>query len=140
MALARAVADRRLTHAVRGSSASLYQHLESLLISGGDARLAQTEPQCRNAYGCTPFPRAQLLDFGSATASSISERAYDRAFQARSAFLGAAAVLGVEAAFEAAVERQRAALKTQFAIPDAEIVFAPSGTDAQLQALFLVMA
>ena len=45
------------------SSAALYQRLEPLLVSGGDARLTLSRPARRNAYGCTPFPDPQLLDF-----------------------------------------------------------------------------
>ena len=48
--------------------------------------------------------------------------------------------MGLEQAFEVSVEKARDALRGYFGIADTEIVFSPSGTDAQLQALFLVKA
>ena len=122
------------------SSLALYERLEALLVSGGDARLTLSRPARRNAYGCTPFPDPLLLDFASSTASLISEAAYARVERARTGLLARAAAVGLEQAFEHSVEDARSALRGYFGIGDAEIVFSPSGTDAQLQALFLVKA
>jgi selenocysteine lyase/cysteine desulfurase len=120
-----------------GGSAPLYRHLESLITGGGDGRLTVCAPGGRGAYGTTPFPRNTLLDFGSSTASSISLRAYDCAFAARAELLADAARHGLGRAFDASVERQRRALKRLFRCKDAEIIFTPSGTDAQLLTLAL---
>ena len=43
-------------------------------------------------------------------------------------------------AFDDRVEASRDALRVHLGLTEAEIVFSPSGTDAQLQALFLVRA
>jgi hypothetical protein len=122
------------------SSAVLYQPLENLLAGGGDARLALSHPAQSNVYGCTPYPRPALIDFASSTASSISPAGYARAGRARMRLLAEAARDGLEPAFERGVERARAELRRYFALGHAEILFTPSGTDAQLQALFLVKA
>ena len=114
--------------------------LETLLASGGDGRLALKGLDKKNAYGCTPFPRPTLLDFGSSTASSISDYAYAGAQAARAEFWRAASRTGVEHAFEDRMDLMRRRLGDHLGTGDAEIVFSPSGTDAQLQALFLVKA
>ena len=46
-----------------------------LLTQGGDARVALDE-RGANRYGCRPYPDAELLAFGSATSSVISEAGY----------------------------------------------------------------
>jgi hypothetical protein len=122
------------------SSAALYRPLESLLVGGGDARLALSRAAQCNVYGCTPWPRPALIDFASSTASGISQAGYARAGRARMRLLADAAREGLEPAFEHSVEKARAWIRRHFALRDVEIVFAPSGTDAQLQALFLAKA
>jgi hypothetical protein len=119
------------------SSRALYQHLETLLVSGGDARLSLLRPAQHNVYGCTPFPRPDLLDFASSTASGISGAGYARAEKARANLLFDAASRDLEHAFDRQVEDARAELRGYFGVAGTEIVFSPSGTDAQLQILFL---
>jgi hypothetical protein len=114
--------------------------LDELLASGGDRRLVLNARDGRNAYGCTPFPRSAMLDFGSSTASSISELAYGRARAAQAQLWSRAVLNGIEDALDDQVEAARCALRMHLGVPDAEIVFSPSGTDAQLQTLFLVKA
>ena len=114
--------------------------LETLLASGGDRRLALRERDQKNAYGCTPFPRSALLDFGSSTASSISAQAYAKAQVAQAVFWRDACRIGVKRAFDDRMDAARRRLGSHLGTGDAEIVFSPSGTDAQLQALFLVKA
>ena len=61
----------------------LFTPLDTLLVSGGDQRLA-LDPQTRlNGYGCAPSPEPEIWNFASSTASSISQAAYDRAALAR---------------------------------------------------------
>jgi hypothetical protein len=119
-----------------GHSASLNE----LLISGGDARLALTFPSGENAYGCTPHPRTDVIDFASTTASSISEAAYRTVNDAYQALLADSLRLGADEACEAAVSRSRAALLTRLGLEKTgtAAVFSPSGTDTQLQTLFLL--
>ena len=116
------------------------QRLEVLLTSGGDVRLNLSRSAGRNSYGCTPFPRPDVIDFASSTASSISERGYARANDARTRLWSSLAVQPDLLGFEDAVENSRNELRGQLGLRDVEIVFSPSGTDAQLQTLFLVKA
>ena len=121
------------------SSRTLPGAIDEFLVSGGDGRLALTG-SCENAYGCTPFPAAGLIDFASSTASSISPDAYARARAAREELLTASLKLGPERACEAAMTAARIALLNQLDLKDTgtEVVFSASGTDAQLQTLYLV--
>ena len=114
--------------------------LEALLASGGDGRLTLDPLDRCNSYGCTLYPRPALLDFGSSTASSISPRAYARV-QAAQAQMWLDAVLNDPAdIFDDHVEEARDVLRRHLGTQGIEVVFSPSGTDAQLQALFLVKA
>ncbi|HWU55408.1 MAG TPA: hypothetical protein VN175_07890, partial [Rhizomicrobium sp.] len=122
--------------------APLLRPLEDLLVSGGDGRLGLSSPGQENIYGCTPFPRRGLIDFASSTASSISSEAHARVSAARGTLLANAMKAGVDSAFGAAVAATGAALLSQLRLAGSgtRIVFAPSGTDAQLHALFLARA
>ncbi len=122
--------------------AELFAPLDRLLGSGGDARLTINPASGLNEYGCQPFPCPDTLSFSSSTATSISERAYDRAREARDSLMQSAIAVGFEAAFDARVEAMREELKACLGLSrtKADVVFSPSGTDAQLQALFLTRA
>jgi hypothetical protein len=122
--------------------AELFLPLERLLGSGGDPRLRIDPASGLNDYGCRPFPCPDTLSFASSTATSISQRAYDRAGIARDALMRTAITLGIDAAFDARVEAMREELKACLGLSStgAEVVFSPSGTDSQLQALFLARA
>ncbi|HEX4026743.1 MAG TPA: hypothetical protein VHX18_03925 [Rhizomicrobium sp.] len=113
--------------------------IDEFLVSGGDGRLALSQT-LENAYGCTPFPAPGLIDFASSTASSISPQGYARARIAREELLTASLRAGPDQACEAAVMAARMALLNRLDLEGsgAEVVFSASGTDAQLQTLFLV--
>ncbi|HUH85148.1 MAG TPA: hypothetical protein VLX85_11095, partial [Stellaceae bacterium] len=117
----------------------LFAPLSHLLASGGDMRL-QLDPETRlNGYGCRPYPRPEAFTFASSTATSISERAFATAEREREELVRAALRRGLDGAFDAAAEGLREDLARLLGIDrsDADIVFAPSGTDAVLAALFL---
>lgn len=120
----------------------LFAPLHHLLGCGGDPRLDIDPTSGLNGYGCALLPCPDTLSFSSSTATSISERAYDHAGQAREALMRSAIADGIEAAFDARVEAMRRELKACLGLPqdNADVVFSPSGTDAQLQALFLARA
>lgn len=119
----------------------LFLPLEHLLVSGGDPRLALDPASGLNEYGCGPGPAPDHVSFGSSTASVISQRAYERVARAREDMMRSAIALGLEEAFEARFEALREELKAQLLLgDDVDVVFAPSGTDAQLQALFIAQA
>jgi hypothetical protein len=122
--------------------AELFAPLDRLLSSGGDPRLTINPASGLNEYGCQPFPCPDTLSFSSSTATSISQRAYDRAQNAREALMQSAIAVGIEAAFDQRIEATRDELRACLGLPRAnvDVVFSPSGTDSQLQALFLTRA
>jgi len=122
--------------------AELFLPLHRLLGGDGDPRLGIDPASGLNQYGCQPFPCPDTLSFASSTATSISQRAYDRAGLAREALLQSAIAVGIDAAFDARIEAMREELKACLGLSptEADVVFSPSGTDAQLQALFLARA
>lgn len=127
-------------HVARGMR-DLFRPLEDLLISGGDPRLSLDPASGLNEYGCGPRPVPDDFSFASSTASTISARAYERVAGAREDMMRSAIALGLEEAFDARFEAMREELKAQLDLAqDIDVVFAPSGTDAQLQALFVAKA
>lgn len=120
----------------------LFGPLDDLLRSGGDQRLALDPVSRRNVYGCGVRPAPEIWNFSSSTASPISERAYARAGCAREELMRSAIEIGLDAAYEVRMEEIRVRLKELLRLParEVEVVFAPSGTDAQLQALFVARA
>src|SRR5260221_11869674 len=94
-----------------GASAELFLPLYRLLSGGGDPRLTVDPARGVNAYGCRPFPWPDMLSFASSTATSISQRAYDRAAEARQRLMRSAIAVGIDAAFDARGEASRAQLK-----------------------------
>ena len=136
----RAVAPARSRSA--SSMAELFAPLDRLLSAGGDARLTINPASGLNEYGCQPYPCPDTLSFSSSTATSISQRAYDRAQKAREALMQSAIAAGIEAAFDSRMEAMRDELRAALGLPrtSVDVVFSPSGTDSQLQALFLARA
>jgi hypothetical protein len=120
--------------------AELFLPLDHLLGGGGDPRLHIDAASGVNGYGCRPFPCPDTLSFASSTATSISRRAYDRAQAAREALMQSAIAAGIDAAFDARIEAMRGELKACLGLSRADVVFSPSGTDSQLQALWLARA
>jgi hypothetical protein len=125
--------------AFNGGLRDLFSTLDDLLSCGGDPRLMLDPISRLNDYGCGPAPLPQTLSFASSTASSISERGYERAGLAREELMRAAIAHGLEEALEERIETMREELKAHLLLPQAsvDVVFSPSGTDSQLHALFL---
>ena len=122
--------------------AGLFAPLDRLLSGGGDPRLIINPASGLNEYGCQPYPCPETLSFSSSTATSISQRAYDRAQDARNALMQSTIAVGMEAAFDARIEAMRDELRSHLSLSraNADVIFSPSGTDSQLQALFLARA
>jgi hypothetical protein len=120
----------------------LFVPLDRLLSGGGDPRLSIDPTSGANAYGCQPFPCPDTLSFASSTATSISQRAYDRVSHARESLMRSAIAVGIDAALDARIETMRDRLKAYLELSQTkvDVVFSPSGTDSQLQALFLARA
>jgi len=107
---------------------------EQLLLAGGDARLALDPLSGLNKYGCQPFPDAQILAFGSSTASVISTEGFAAANRLRQKLLEAISAESHTAAIYA-LEIQRIRLEWLqlcglSGITGLGLIFAASGTDA----------
>ncbi len=107
--------------------------LDLALLSGGDPRIAVDPLTLLDGYGVRTFPRDGQISLSSSTASAISRRGYAAAAAAFERF-GRGEQPG------AASEKIRRTLRAQLGLGDADIVLAPSGTDAVLQALFIARA
>ena len=120
----------------------LFQPLATLLASGGDDRLSLVPNTGFNMYGCSGVPRDRALTLSSSTASSVSERAYERLGRAREQLIERAAVKGFDEAFDQHIEFSRESLRICLGQDgsQAEVVFSPSGTDSQLHALVIAKA
>ncbi|WP_234679470.1 hypothetical protein [Bradyrhizobium monzae] len=119
----------------------LFTPLDTLLVSGGDQRLALDPKERVNAYGCAPSPEPEIWNFASSTASTISQAGYDRAALAREELVHKSLFDEVEIAFDRRCEDMRDELRGHFQLPPrVDVVFSPSGTDSQLHALFLARA
>ncbi|MDB4988127.1 MAG: hypothetical protein JWN04_3305 [Myxococcaceae bacterium] len=124
------------TLAKLGSVWRLLGPTEYLLGSGGDVRLSINPATGLNAYGCSPRPRSWAVTFASSTASSISERGYAQAEQARLRILRGALEHSGEWSELEATEQVRQGLREHYGlVADVEIVLTPSGTDGELCAL-----
>jgi hypothetical protein len=100
------------------------------LISGGDGRL-RLDASGLNRYGCPVLPDPALADFGSSTASVISQRGYAAADALHARLRGDAG----PAAYRRELERVRGELRALNGLadrPDIDVVFAASGTDLHL--------
>jgi hypothetical protein len=122
--------------------ADLFGPLDRLLRCGGDPRLNINPTSGANEYGCRPFPCPDTLSFASCTSTSISERAYDHVRNERESLMRSAIAIGIDAAFDARIETMRDELKACLGLAQTkvDVVFSPSGTDSQIQALFLARA
>ncbi|WP_198964321.1 hypothetical protein [Bradyrhizobium sp. Y36] len=119
----------------------LFTPLDTLLVSGGDPRLAIDPSDRLNGYGCAASPEPEIWNFASSTASTISQAAYDRAALAREELMHKCLFDEVEVAFDARCEDMRHELRGHLQLPPhVDVVFSPSGTDSQLHALFLARA
>ena len=97
-----------------------------LLIAGGDERIELDPVSGLNKYGCRPFPDSALLGFGSSTASTISDGAYQAADRLRERL----ACAFDESEVSGQMARIRQELLDVVGCPGADLVFTASGTDA----------
>lgn len=133
--------ERTIEDGSRYRLRDLFTPLDTLLVSGGDPRLALDPNDRVNAYGCAASPEPEIWNFASSTASTISQMAYGRAALAREELMHRCLFDEVEIAFDARCEDMREELRGHLQLaPRVDIVFSPSGTDSQLHALFLAHA
>lgn len=103
-----------------------------LLASGGDARIEIDPLSGLNKYGCSPFPVAQLLAFGSSTASNISPEAYAAANRLREKLRQALSVAPPAVVYAVEIQRLRQEyleLCELSGFAGLELILSPSGTD-----------
>lgn len=106
-----------------------------LLVRGGDSRLALDPITGRNRYGCQPSPDPALADFGSSTASVISERGFDAADTLRARLFRSSPRGPGAGVYAEALERLRGELIGLCGLRDMDgldVIFSPSGTDLHL--------
>ncbi len=113
---------------------------EHVMSQGGDTRLRLDPATGLNVYGSSARPRPWAVTFASSTASSVSERGYDGAEQARRLMLGDALARDGPAAQRLAAARVRRGIRDHYGLgPDIAIVLTPSGTDGELCALAVAL-
>ncbi len=109
---------------------------ETLMATGGDARLAVDPRTGLNHYGCSHRPRPWAVTFASSTASSLSERGFAGAEAARKRVAIAALAGQLPAELVQETERVRDAIGRHYGLDDPSgIVLSPSGTDSEMAAL-----
>jgi len=124
------------------SSEPVFAALDQILTAGGDTRLHLDPATLLNGYGCRPFPRPEAYTFASSTATSISDRGYRAAAAMHQGLLDAAARSQLHDAFDHEVEHLRGQITRLLELQGTghELVFSPSGTDSELQAVFVALA
>lgn len=108
--------------------------LAELLTADGDARIIPG-PDGRNRYGRTVTPSADLA-FGSSTASSISQGAWEAVAARRDVWLSDRRA--PDEVFADAADSIRERFSAHYGLRDTAIILTPSGTDAHLLAALLL--
>ncbi len=105
---------------------------ETLLLQGGDERLAIDPASGRNRYGCAPMPEPAVAAFGSSTATSISAAGFAAADRLRQRLQAALATDAAGAVLGDAADHMGEALKQLCGLADRPglgVRLAASGTD-----------
>ncbi len=141
----RIVDDRQIHRSVEGPSrCELELPVESILVAGGDSRLAIDPGTRRNRYGVPPRPRPEAIHFSSSTASAVSDHGFLYCDLMRRDLLRAH-VLGTQ---PLVLLRRRAAHAIGRKIlrllglndHEADVGIAASGTDTELMAVLVAQA
>lgn len=109
---------------------------ETLMATGGDARLAIDPRTGLNHYGCSHRPRPWAVTFASSTASSLSERGFAGAEAARKRLAIAALAGQLSEVLCREAEQVRSAIGSHYGLAGSSgIVLMASGTDSEMAAL-----
>ncbi len=112
--------------------------VERVLMSGGDNRLRLNPITGLNGYGCQTYPRPDEISLSSSTASTISAEGFAAVGSVLQNLYRADNGDIFENTFRELTENIRYEIRAQFELPaNTDIILSPSGTDAELQALFL---
>ncbi len=113
--------------------------VEALLATGGDARLRIGEETRLNHYGTSHRPRPWAVTYASSTASSLSERGFAAAEQARRRLARGIPAGGVAGRDE--LRAVRDGIGRHYELPPGTgVVLAASGTDCEILALAAIAA
>ena len=116
--------------------------VERILTMNGDNRLRVNKYTGLNDYGCSPKPRPWAITFSSCTASSVSEYGYDEAERLRQELIrnvgGQDSFKGISNEL-AKIRRDLIEALELDGVSGLEVIFSPSGTDAELYALHFAM-
>lgn len=105
------------------------QRLITLLSGGGDARITLEQGSGLNKYLSAPYPR-DVIAYSSSTVSDISSEAFDHLLS----------IMDNPCDYRDRLCQLRQRIRAAYGIkPDAQIVFAPSGTDLEYVALAAVL-
>ncbi|MET3524511.1 hypothetical protein [Mesorhizobium abyssinicae] len=121
-------------------------HLPStyeLLTMGGDVRIELDRAEMVNKYGCRPRPDNELVPFGSATASTISEAGFLAADRVRRKMAQALRNGNAAKIYLSEIGRQCSEfvdLHGLEQLPGLQVIASPSGTDAHMLVAKLVAA
>ncbi|MCO6441760.1 MAG: hypothetical protein J5I81_11870 [Nitrococcus mobilis] len=114
--------------------------LEEILSSGADHRSLINSKTGFNKYWCAYSPLENVIPFGSCTASSVSPVGYSAMQEMHERFLA----VGPGKALRKAISennnnlrREIISILTYGLVPGVELALMPSGTDAELLALYL---
>lgn len=132
-------ADRGCAIRIAAGALALAHPVEELLTSGGDERLYVLPETGLNKYGCSPRPRPWASTFSTCTASSISPIGYWAAELQRQSLFSAALKGRLPDQFASQMETIRDELKRVLRVdsmPGVDAVLTPSGTDAELIAVY----
>lgn len=130
--------DDELNRAARALPYSL--PTEVLIASGGDSRQIIDWHAGVNSYGISPSPTPWMSLLGSCTASSPTTRAFEAAAALRRRLVGAALADKLDDMVTAHTAAMRTTLLAALGVTaDVEVVFTPSGTDAELVALLVAL-
>lgn len=114
---------------------------EVLIASGGDGRQMIDWHTGVNAYGISPSPTPWVGMFGSCTASSPTTRGFEAAMGQQRRLVEAALDDRLDVTVEQDTTRMRRTLLAALGVRDeADVVFTPSGTDAEMVALQVALA
>ena len=135
LALHRAASSPVIHHGLRSAPHGWLPPILRLLATGGDRRIAPDPMTGRNRYGTRFTPADNEISFASTTASNLSVRgllAAERAYRRLGGDLSNPAI-----ALETWFADLRARIGEVLGCPEAEVILAASGTDAELVALAL---
>ncbi|MFZ6644965.1 hypothetical protein ACO0LO_04570 [Undibacterium sp. TJN25] len=107
---------------------------DELLVAGGDERIALDIFHQKNKYGCRATPTAELVVFGSCTASGISPEGYAAAQRTRQHIAQALKDASPVDVYRREMQRLRRELLVLCGLCSTatDLVFAASGTDIHL--------